>query len=397
PGATEVCDPGDVDEDCDGFADNADPDGAQGQVTVFVDEDGDGYGRFGTGTALCDIPAGVTEKEGDCDDADATSYPGAPLLCDLADNDCDGLVTDDGLVTNTATGLTGTSIQGAIDAASPGANLSVCPGIYSERLTVDKGLVLDGLGGRTATFVQAGGLGRAVDVTADGVIMSNLTLLDGLAAEGAGLRVEGASSFTAISLAVEGGEATGAGGGVLLRDVASFTLSDLRVLDGAAALGGGVAFLESSGLALDLIARANAATEGGAVYVDGGAVVIENGLLELNDASGSGGGVRVLGSASLFDADLFDNDAPVGAAYHVSGGLVVLEDGSVRRNASTHSGALHVESNVEVTNVSWGVGLDDNTPVDVSVSGGASFSYGPFAAFSCVGDGSPTGGTPGCQ
>ncbi len=38
---------------------------------------------------------GVTVAEGDCDDLDARSYPGAEELCDGRDNDCDGIVPDD--------------------------------------------------------------------------------------------------------------------------------------------------------------------------------------------------------------------------------------------------------------------------------------------------------------
>ena len=41
PGAVEVCDPADVDEDCNGLADDLDP-AAEGKVSSPVDADGDG-------------------------------------------------------------------------------------------------------------------------------------------------------------------------------------------------------------------------------------------------------------------------------------------------------------------------------------------------------------------
>jgi len=396
PDAVEVCDPADVDEDCDGLADDADPDGAAGQSAVYVDDDGDGYGRFGTGTARCDEVPGTASEDGDCDDQDNTSFPGAPLRCDLADNDCDGAVTDGGLVTIVATGATGTSIQAALNTAPIGGTIHVCPGTYAEALVVERPVLVQGIGGQGATFLDAGGLARAIEVTSDSVILADLTVLNGSADEGAGLRADGLGSLTIISVIFVGGTATGAGGNVLLRDLAAFSLSDVRVLDGSAGEGGGITFIDSSGLALDLIVRANQAAVGAGIYIDGGAVTVENGLVELNVASASGGGAYVASDASLLDADLFDNTAAVGAAYHVAGGLLTLTDGSVRRNIAEGGGALFVETNLAVSNMSFGVGADDNAPSDVAVSGGGGFSYGPLVSFACTGDQSASGGPVGC-
>jgi hypothetical protein len=395
PGAPERCDDADRDEDCDGAADDEDPEGAVGQVLVYVDEDGDGFGRFGTGTPRCEPPAGAAAVDGDCDDQDPRSWPGAPLRCDGRDNDCDGEVTDGGLVTVEQSGATGTSIQAALDAAPLGGTVSVCAGSYAERLTLARPVLLQGIQGQGATFVNAGGLGRGLTILADSVILSGLTVQNGAADEGAGLLAEGLGSLTVVSCTFLGAAASGDGGGMLLRGLASFFLSDVRLLDGAAARGGGLALIDSTGTGLDVIARANTADEGGALWVQGGAPVVENALLERNAAATRGGAVFADGALDLFDVDLFDNTAPVGSAYYVAGGSLVLQDGSVRRNVAAEGGAMHVVTDAAVTDVSWGVGADDNRPTDVSVQGGGSFAYGPLASFSCSGV-AGTAPTPGC-
>ncbi len=89
PDAAEVCDG--IDNDCDG-----DVDGNLASV-FYQDADGDGYGDPNNPATVCDSSNGLVENSDDCNDTEATAYPGAEEICDDIDNNCDG-TTDEGLV-----------------------------------------------------------------------------------------------------------------------------------------------------------------------------------------------------------------------------------------------------------------------------------------------------------
>ena len=72
PGATEICDAKNVDEDCDGLLGGDDPNlDTSTAVVVYADDDGDGYGA-GNKLHRCPSESGYAAASGDCDDADAT-------------------------------------------------------------------------------------------------------------------------------------------------------------------------------------------------------------------------------------------------------------------------------------------------------------------------------------
>jgi hypothetical protein len=84
-----------VDDDCNGFVDDAPSDA----VVVYVDADGDGWGAAPV-EACGEAPGLVAaDRQGDCDDSDASAWPGAPEVCgdsfrqdcrtDVAVDDCD--------------------------------------------------------------------------------------------------------------------------------------------------------------------------------------------------------------------------------------------------------------------------------------------------------------------
>ena len=89
PGADEWCN--EEDDDCDGDLDE--PDAIDAQVW-YADADADGFGDPATATPSCMLLLGHVGNGGDCDDADASRFPGADEWCDGADDDCDGTVDE---------------------------------------------------------------------------------------------------------------------------------------------------------------------------------------------------------------------------------------------------------------------------------------------------------------
>ena len=64
---------------------------------VYEDLDGDGIGGDLAIADVCELGPGISLETGDCDDTDASVYPGAPGTAEGIDNNCDGGVSGDEL------------------------------------------------------------------------------------------------------------------------------------------------------------------------------------------------------------------------------------------------------------------------------------------------------------
>jgi hypothetical protein len=193
PGAVEWCNG--VDDDCDGSVDEGD---AADATPWYYDADGDGYGSAGSHSWACAPPSGLVDNGDDCDDGDASTYPGAPEVCgDGLVNDCDGdstpclvsgeLDADDGaaMFYGAADGdKAGLSVASAGDVDADGVGDFLIGAPYHDGAAQDAGAALLILGPVTGELglvsadarllgkQQDGGAGWAVagagDVNADG-------------------------------------------------------------------------------------------------------------------------------------------------------------------------------------------------------------------------------------
>ncbi len=123
PGAAEVCD--ERDNSCDGDVD-------EGVTTTFyADADSDGYGDGSSLVLACELPAGASLLDTDCDDSDGAVNPGAAELCNAVDDNCDGLTDDEDPAVDTSgepTSWADLDADGFGDPATATVSCDIAPG-----------------------------------------------------------------------------------------------------------------------------------------------------------------------------------------------------------------------------------------------------------------------------
>jgi hypothetical protein len=433
PGATEVCDADDVDEDCSGAADDADAGVDTGSMTTwYADADADGYGDMvGAGIAACEALSGTVEDSSDCDDTSALSYPGATELCDGEMNDCDdttwasdaGLASEydasagtwSDLSSTLGAGVTGAPVNHSVD---DGDTLQVCEGTWYTSLTLSGSADLLGIGGVDAVLLDGGGVDQVVEATSSGsdVRIEGLTIQNGHnESSTAGLRARyldsmelenvviadcegyygGGAHFNDITsmdwtdVTFRGNAALGNhAGAAVVSDVAAFTATDVLFEDNetlayaGALLTSGTTAATFDGLEMD---GNVAGGSGGAWYIRGeGTYSVTDCVLSNNTTDWSGGAIDLEGAVTLEDCELSGNSARFGGAIRVTGSDGSLTTDGVdfdSNEASRDGGAVYFESTTtgSLTDSSFTNNVDDTGALDLESGASITVVNGDFS------------------
>ncbi|MFN8661454.1 MAG: right-handed parallel beta-helix repeat-containing protein [Thermomicrobiales bacterium] len=194
-----------------------------------------------------------------------------------------------------ASGCAFATLQPAVDAASAGATLAVCPGTYAGGLTIAKNLQLIGDSNEGSDTIVQG----AADIPAVKTISGTITLqnlrLTGSGGDGAGLYIE-AGTVSLIGCTINGNGDAGSAYGAIYNN-GSLQLTNTTVRDNTAVAGGGVYNAGPLRLTNSVI-NGNAGVYGGGIYHLGGSVIFDSASrVTGNSAINNGGGIYTIAAS----------------------------------------------------------------------------------------------------
>ncbi len=330
------------------------------------DKDSDGYfAEEGCGTEI------------DCDDNDRTVFPGAPERCNGIDNDCDGVIDNDGNCINCPIYVPDDylTIQGAIDDAFEDCDVIVKDGVYLENINFQgKPIVVRSENGPANTIIN-GNAGNSVVIFENSEVASSVlegfTIINGKAVNGGGIRCD-FSSPTIRNCIISSNSALDDGGGIHCRfsnpEIINCTISDNLATNE----GGGIFCQESSPQLVNCTISGNEAADyngGGIACFSYSNLTVVNSIL-WNNTAGEKGNEIYLSFYSFADISYSDvrqnsgiypgtgniNDDPlfVGGDYHLSAGSPCID-----RATATAAPADDVDGDPRPQGAGYDMGSDE--------------------------------------
>lgn len=346
PMAEESCN--EVDDDCDGEVD-------EGVQSLFsVDLDLDGYGAEVWACADPDGPG--DELPGDCEDGEPSVHPGAVEVCDGFDTDCAGGQEERAVPGQYAT------VQEAVDAASAGAVICLAAGVHTGAVVVDRDLEFAGAG-RDTTVLDGAGTDRVLDVVAGSVTVRDLTVRNGHASDGAGIRFQDALGVSLLENVLVAdnrcsvGPCSGVGvsfTGDLTLDGVALTGNEATIVNDANVVGVGLYGTDGVLTAHDLDISENTGTCVGSIWIDGGGMFLQEVTATLTDGRIAdnhldGGQTRSHGfgayggELTMEGFDIVGNSAYGDSYPYPAKGVIQLGGDAVIRNSLIRDNAATVE------------------------------------------------------
>lgn len=253
------------------------------------------------------------------------------------------------------------SIRDAITAASLNGesdNITIPAGTYTLSATngaliVTESLTFNG-NSATDTFIDAQGNSRVFNVTAGTVTFNNLALQGGSATgSGGGINATGAASLVVNNSVITGNSATTNGGGIAFTN-GTLTLSNSQIVSNTAGNNGGGVYSNNGTITFDnsQVLTNTAVNNGGGIALNlaGASLTMNSGQINDNVASTAvlafpGGGVYVAqGSATINDGEIRNNVAYRGGGILVSSGTVAINGGQIVDNEANYGGGVYVRN-----------------------------------------------------
>jgi hypothetical protein len=405
PDAQEICDPDNVDEDCDGVADDeqagTDP---STKSTWYMDSDSDGFGDAAEQMLMCDQPSGYVADDTDCNDSEFTANPGAQEICDGLDNDCNDEVDEDA-ATDVATWYADSDGDTYGDAGSTDINCDQPSGYVADSTDCDDTNDLvnpgaaeacDGLDTDCNAATSEDGLARFVDSSSnitdyasigsssapdttppssagtltlcDGTFYMNWDLVDDLTVHS--LNEDETTVFLdggMVGAVLNLGDYTPYGSGYSL----DLVLEDLTVTNGYLASDEGA------------FAAGVSCTESGTAS----SITVENVVFEGNDgALGDGGGAVFTYGCDLdmTDVEVTSNASPYGAVFAQGSADLSITDSVFDSNESLDTSALRIDLNSAYSAALSGVDFYDNVSGENNSGGTVALTNAGSALFDDV-------------
>ena len=238
-------------------------------------------------------------------------------------------------------------------------------------------------GAASVVVVDAGKLGdRAFHVVSGAATFIGFTVQGGEAEAGGAILVDATADLTLQQVVIQGGRATGAGGGGGVYSEGSLTVEGSTLAGGlSVSRGGGLTNIGSASL-VDSVVRDNSAYESGGGIANLGTMTITGGSIQLNYARekdypaaepvAEGGGISNLGSLDLVNVSVTDNHASAWGGGISSVGVLNMEGGRIDYDEARSAAALMVTGNGEAN-------LSDVTIVGFAQADGGAVYIAPTA------------------